>query len=144
MPTLNNQQRRYLNEPRRNFEIIVSLVGFYWSAAMLTLWRAGDNPLSWLFGPETLHMALIFTVMIAAVTHSIGIRANGRWGLFSTSLRFAAMFCMALIALVLTFGGMVAWNSAVGAYPPYVMGAAYGLYGAFNDCRMARKGIRYA
>ena len=144
MPTLEHQKRRFLNEPRRNFEVGVSLAGFWWFVAMSNGWRQGIDPLAWMFGDVMFHSILIALVGFASLAHSFGIRGNGRWGIYSTGLRLVAMLVIAGAALVITYGAFLKGNSAFGAYPIFFVACLRGIAGAWGDCRMAWEGVRYA
>ncbi len=141
MTTGQLQMRRYLNAARRRWEVVGSLFCAALGGGTLMFLSGGHDPMAWVVGSELHHALLAWWLLGWGLVHAVGIRANGRWGVYSTALRLAAMVGQVGALMVLSVSG---YGSTAFMTYGFVAGIlAYGAFAAWSDCRLAVLGVRY-
>lgn len=137
------EMRRYLNGPRRYFEIFMALAALYFGTGLLSDFAGDNDPLYWMYEwSRAEHLGFAMAIFGAAVIHGIGIRWNGRGGWKSPMLRVMSMVLLAGLFCVMAFAG--SGTSAFRTYSVFTFLYAYSAYSAAQDFYLAWKGHAYA
>lgn len=127
--------QRFLYPRQRQIEILSALYAGGFGLYCEALTTAGErSPIYWVSDNPAVQHGIAVALLVAALTHALGIRINGAWR-GSPALRAAAMAVHTLVFMVLS--AAAPGSSAAYSYAWVMAFAAAGTINAARDCATA-------